>query len=322
MCCGGCFVFLLVFWNIFFSSLDPNQYGLLKSTISGTVSEQTQRGGIKMTGPFRSFLRFPATQTTFEFSSRSPDRPPIQARTGEDSMQSTNNAVMDQQSGGQPIQISCAFQYVIVPSYLRQIYLSFGSYAAAKQRWLLLSGNMVSNVAQQFTPQDFWTDRKRISDTMRDAINNTLWENGYVMVTKFQIMKVDFADQFEDSITAVQVAEQQRVVNEYLQQVQAVVQTIEVLGAENNATIANISAGAAAYSKEITAAARRDAFNLKQSMKATKYAELKTALSLSENNMREYFKIKALQAQGTRGKLVVGLASVGSTSAEQRNSEL
>jgi len=57
-------------------------------------------------------------------------------------------------------------------------------------------------------------------------------------------------------------------------------------------------------------------------MKATKYAELKTALSLSENNMREYFKIKALQAQGTRGKLVVGLASVGSTSAEQRNSEL
>jgi len=177
-------------------------------------------------------------------------------------MQSTNNAVMDQQSGGQPIQISCAFQYVIVPSYLRQIYLSFGSYAAAKQRWLLLSGNMVSNVAQQFTPQDFWTDRKRISDTMRDAINNTLWENGYVMVTKFQIMKVDFADQFEDSITAVQVAEQQRVVNEYLQQVQAVVQTIEVLGAENNATIANISAGAAAYSKEITAAARRDAFNL------------------------------------------------------------
>jgi len=49
-----------------------------------------------------------------------------------------------------------------------------------------------------------------------------------------------------------------------------VVQHISVLQSENQATIANISAGAEAKSKEIKAAARRDAFNLKQSMKAQK----------------------------------------------------
>lgn len=53
-------------------------------------------------------------------------------------------------------------------------------------------------------------------------------------------------------------------------QVQRVVQHISVLQSENQAHIANISAGAEAKSKEIKAAARRDAFNLKQGMKAKK----------------------------------------------------
>lgn len=48
------------------------------------------------------------------------------------------------------------------------------------------------------------------------------------------------------------------------------VQHISVLQSENQAHIANISAGAEAKSKEIKAAARRDAFNLKQGMKAKK----------------------------------------------------
>lgn len=47
-------------------------------------------------------------------------------------------------------------------------------------------------------------------------------------------------------------------------------QHISVLQSENQAHIANISAGAEAKSKEIKAAARRDAFNLKQGMKAKK----------------------------------------------------
>ena len=49
-------------------------------------------------------------------------------------------------------------------------------------------------------------------------------------------MKVDFADKVEGSITAVQVAEQTKVINLYKQQVQKVVQSMEVKKAENTVT--------------------------------------------------------------------------------------
>merc|ERR1739845_211982 len=111
------------------------------------------------------------------------------------------------------------------------------------------------------------------------------WYSGYIILKQLEIMKVDFALKFEDSITQVQVAEQQQEINKYDQQVQQVVQHIEVMKSENNAYIANILAEADAKSKEICAGAKRDAFNLKQTMKARKYAQLQRNLSLSQGEM-------------------------------------
>ena len=93
--------------------------------------------------------------------------------------------------------------------------------------------------------------------------------------------------------------------NEYDQQVQQVFQSIAVMKAINQATIANISAGAEAQSKEICAGATRDAFNLKQTMKSHKYSELSTALNLSADDMEEYFKIKSVQGGLELGQDVV-----------------
>merc|ERR1712071_681796 len=104
----------------------------------------------------------------------------------------------------------------------------------AQQRWQLLSNNNVSNVAQQFTPQDFWTKRQEIAAAMLTAVNDTLWEHGHVMALKFQIMKVDFAPKYEDSITAVQVAQQMKVIKEYTKNVTQVVQDIAVLKSAND----------------------------------------------------------------------------------------
>jgi hypothetical protein len=241
---------------------------------------------------------------TLKFSRDSFDRLPVQTRTGADPN--------DPDSGGQPISISVAMQYTFVPETIKQVYLSFGSYEAAKARYLLLAGNMISNTAQEYTPQDFWLERDKIASRFFDQVNATLWGSGYVILKQIQIMKVDFAMKFEDSITQIQVAEQQQEINKYDQQVQQVVQTIEVMKSENNANIANIQAGAQATSKEIMAGAKRDAFNLKQTMKAKKYAQLKGNLSLSMPEMTEYFKIKALQGQEQTGKVVVGLPGIDS----------
>merc|ERR1711972_80090 len=161
-----------------------------------------------------------------------------------------------------------------------------------------------------------------IAEKMLHKINHTLWKQGSVVAVRFEIMKVDFAQKFEDSITQIQVAEQAKVVNEYEQQVQRVVQAIEVMRSENQAAIANISAGADATAKEIKAAARRDAFNLKQAMKAKKYAELQKRLEFSPEDLQEFFKVHVLQSQGG-GKVVVGMPGIADAPKPKAlNSEL
>ena len=81
-------------------------------------------------------------------------------------------------------------QVKFVPELIQQVYLSFGSFEAARERYLLLAGNVVSNTAQEYTPTDFWTKRRTISDRMLFKINHTLWHQGYVEAMQFEIMKV------------------------------------------------------------------------------------------------------------------------------------
>ena len=82
------------------------------------------------------------------------------------------------------------FQVKFVPEMIQSVYLSFGSFEAARERYLLLAGNVVSNTAQEYTPSDFWSKRRTISDRMLFKINHTLWHQGYVEAMQFEIMKV------------------------------------------------------------------------------------------------------------------------------------
>jgi len=285
------------------ASLAPNEFGMTKNIFSGRVGYEVHRGGIHLVGPMKTFVRFPATQVTVQFSQRSQPNLPINTRTGADPK--------DPDSGGQPIKISCAFQFILAQETIRKLYLNFGGYEGALARIKLVSGNAVSNTAQEFIPKDFWQRRDVVAARMLDVMNKTLWDQVFVEVVRFEIMKVDFAMRFEESITGVQVAEQAKVINEYQQQVAKVEQSIEVMSSNNDAVIANISGAASARAKELRAVAQRDAFNLKQTKKAEMYAALKGALEFTEPQMVEYFKIKALQAQATKGKMVVGLPHVG-----------
>jgi len=212
----------------------------------------------------------------------------------------------DPDSGGQPIAISSAIQFALKPSTLKEVFLDFGSYQAAKQRFILLAGNMISNTAQEFTPQDFWQERHKIAARMLSKINSTLFHQG-AEVLSFEIMKVDFASSFENSITGVQVAEQQKVVNEYSQQVQQVEQQINVLNSHNEANIAKIAAHAQRKAKEMVGTATKSAFVAKQTAKARMYAKLQKALGFTPAQMAQYVKIRGLLSQSASGKVVVNV---------------
>jgi len=299
---GSCTLVFCFLMSYCISTLAPNEYGVARNYLLGTVDEDVLRGGIHFIGPFKSFIKFPAVQVTTLFSgTSSADGSPIASRTGADPE--------DPDSGGQPVSVSCAFQFRFTRDSLRNVYLSWGSYEAARERFILLSRNMVSNTVQEFTPNDFWKRRSAIASRMLSQVNSTLWRAG-ATVERFEITKVEFAAAFEEAVTAIQVAEQQRVVNEYDQQVQQVVQLISVMHADNEARIANVSAGAAADAKELRAVALRDAFALKQGTKAAMYSRLQSGLGFRGEDMQEYFQIKAVQDQSTQGTVIVGVEGV------------
>jgi len=318
-CCGAC----LVLSSFFLATLGPNEYGVLRNWVTGEVSAGVYRGGIHVLGPAKTFVVFPATQMTLLFSGEpGADRGIVETRTGADHGSHYDDDA-DANSGGQPIGISCAIQYEFVSHHLRDVYLDLGSYEASRQRLILLASNMVSNTAQEFTPQDFWTRRREIAQTMLSRIQEVLLRDAKVNATRFEVLKVHFAQRFEDSIIAVQVAEQQKVVNEYDQQVQAVAQGIEVLRAENQAHITRIGAQAEGLARQQVANATRDGFTMKQGMKATKYAQLKQALGFEEVQMGQYFKIKSVQGQeGQSGEVVVGIPRVRGPMAASPKTEL
>jgi len=163
---------------------------------------------------------------------------------------------------------------------------------------------------QEFTPHNFWLDRKSISDRMFQKVNMTLWNDGFVTLKKFQILEVDFPAKYESMMTSVQVAEQSKEVRKAKQQVQTVVQSIEIMRSKNLATIANITAGAQADAKEIQARAARTAFNLKQHTKAKEYAKLQKELELDFPHMTEYLKIKTVSSFAKSGELLMGFPQV------------
>lgn len=308
--CCGCFLCLAMFaWTFLVQGLGPNQYGIVKNSLSGAVGHRTYRGGIYVLAPWEGFITFPATEETLELSRNSPDGyPPQFSRTGHD--------VHDTQSGGQPVKVSCSMQFKFLPSTLREVYMSFNSYYKVRRRYLLLVSNAVSFTVQEFTPHDFWLDRKKISDRMFEKVNMTLWKDGFVTLQKFQILRVDFPPKYENMMTSVQVAEQSREVRKAKQQVQTVVQSIEIMRSKNLATIANITAGAQADAKEIQARALRTAFNLKQHTKAKEYAELQKELELDFPHMAEYLKIKTVSTFAKAGELLMGFPQMKNTKGD------
>ncbi|KAF4666172.1 hypothetical protein FOL46_003251 [Perkinsus olseni] len=296
----GLLILFVIFWVFFTATLEVNEVGILRNMITGSVPEEggVYRGGRHVVWPFQTFVKFPATYTTIDFTGPLA----VNTRTGADKS--------DPDSGGQPITISCSLQFQFDLEYLHDVYVSLGGLEPAMIRYRLLARNAVSNTAQRFVPQDFWQDRKKISDTMEGVLNRTfISQGGGSKIRFFQILRTDFVPSYEDTITRIQVAEQQKVINEYAQEVAVVSQSIEVLLAQNQARIANITATGEAKARVIIAEAAQEAFRMKQATKAAAYQHLSDQLQLESTEFSKYLELKS--ATGTRrgGSVVMGLGS-------------
>lgn len=281
-------IFLFIVCSI--KSVGPLQLGLRSNDMTANVdTSKTYASGLHWIGPMCSFIYFPSTQVTITFSDRAgvtADAPPVSTRTGEDKA--------DPDSGGQPITISASLQYTFPNSdQLGKIYSSFGT--AYQARYTLIARNTISNVAQTFAPEDFWTKRTLIADAMLAALQLELSKGGYITVSQLQLLRIDFPVQYESMITAIQLQVQERSLKEYQQRVIATLRNLDVMQTRVTAETGIISADATRKAKMVTNKATADGYILSQSAKANATRVVVEALGFTAEQTVQYLKLQAIK---------------------------
>lgn len=195
------------------ASVGPLQAGLLSNDWTAYVSTEDSYGpGLHFVGLGKSFITFPTnqvelcstlsnvvpspipvvgvfwlskpslfvpralSQVTVMFTDQPAkgahaDSGPISTRTGDD------HGELD--SGGQSITLCLSLQYRLPTGPdLGKIYAAFGP--GYHDRFLLITRNTISNVAQEFGPTDFWQRRTAVADAMLEAVQAALAVQGKV----------------------------------------------------------------------------------------------------------------------------------------------
>jgi len=285
-----------------FDVVKPTEYGLLQNGWTQWVyTDYVYPPGRHFVWFRNFFITVPAYRVNVEFSTAATaNSPPVPGRTGRD--------LSDPDSGGQPVTLSFSFQYQFKQNDVGKVYTEFAEQYEA--RYLLFARMAVSDVAQEFTPNKFWSERSKIAAKMFEALKVMLRDKGHCDVTGFQLLQVDFPTKYEDMITDIQLQVQYKLTSEYQQQVTNVMKNIDVLTAMANAEITEVNADAQAKASLMVNQATVEGFKLEQAAKAKSYASMQKDLGLTNQEMLEYVKIKSLTSArgglGTGSKTVLG----------------
>ena len=231
-----------------------------------------------------------------------------------------------------------------------QVYQTFG--LVWEDSYMRFAQQAITNVAQSFTPKQFWNDRRKlppqglplplapalafalpprpltppvsaarslrgradaIEQAMLARVNQTISDNGYACVRNLQLLSVQFKQNYEDTITNIQLQEQLKVTKTYALEVTRVLKEVDILQSQTAADVAVIGASARREASVIVNQAEAEALRLEQSTKAHWYSSLKQRLSWSNADFLQYVKIKSLSSQPSNS-MTVGVSAMGETS--------
>jgi len=306
-CCFGTLsLILIIILAISWDTVGVTEYGLLRNTITGQVSMNPQGPGRYFVGPNQRFIHFPSNLITLSYGNRTysgrDDQTEIRARTGADSSAGAAS------SGGQPVSFSISFQYQLAKTDIPRVYNQFGTQWDIQ--YLRFAQQAITNVAQEFTPRAFWTERHVVERAMLLAVNSSLYENGFATVFELQLRAVGFQSSYEQTIINIQLQEQLRVTKSYQLEVTKVVKQVDLMQSETDAGVTEINAEAARERAVIEGEANAQALQLEQNARSTMYKRLRDHLGWSADNFLQYVKMKALNAQPDNN-VVVGVNPLG-----------
>ena len=173
-----------------YQRVDYHEYGLLYSTASRVILDQTAYGpGKHLVGIGNAFHKFPSTQQTVEFSAtaqRNGGRGPVSVRT-EDKFINV---------------IELSLQYTLIED---QIYNLFDQYKFDYEQYFVRDAiGAFNNVGPKFTAEEFFTKRQKFENTLFNALDAVL-RTRYAKLEGLQLLRVNFDQKIEDQLLSDQV---------------------------------------------------------------------------------------------------------------------
>mmetsp|Transcript_12196 Transcript_12196/g.12216 ORF Transcript_12196/g.12216 Transcript_12196/m.12216 type:complete len:303 (-) Transcript_12196:37-945(-) len=270
---------IVVAFAFMWDSVEPTEYGMTYNSITKTAgTDHIYEGGLYFVGPFKHFIKFPATVTHIEFSDRKErNAPPLETRTKE----------------GLGLILHVAFQYKLHRHSIPKLYkLTNVRY---EETFIRQAKNIILEEASEYNAPEYWEKRGEIGANIAKRLNDTL-SNTYTSVVSFQMIQIDLPHSYEDSIVQTQVEVQKRETKRYEQKATTMRESINVDVSEANK-----------QSQIIYAEADAKAINATTSYEKMAYRDASALLGLTASNgLIEYTKLMNIM-KNKDSQLIIGM---------------
>jgi regulator of protease activity HflC (stomatin/prohibitin superfamily) len=269
-------VLVLIFTS--FRSLEVNEIGLNYSGITKSVDRDLYTSGIHFLGVGHSFIKYPTTVQTYEFSkSAGSDAASVRSRTKD----------------GLEVELEISFQYLYLAEKLYDVYMVYGMKQHVPCKKIAI--DILTDVATQYIASQFFFDKEKISFAMRDSLNSSFYQFCFSTVEYFQLKSIDLPDKYEIAIQETEVKRQ----DIHKAEAEKSKMQIELETRVQQAQIAsNVNINAAKGSGE--------SFYRVQYQQAASLAEIKNALGFDNNQLLRYLHAKILR-EYPEDRMIIGI---------------
>ena len=179
--------FLLIYFLISMDVVEPLELGLPYNKFTKNIGKEAYESGRYILNPFKSFLKYPKNLVTIEFSeNKKAESTPLQTRTGE----------------GLSVVLSVSFQYQLIKEKIPDLYNLANIYFHST--YVRISRDVILKVGGMFNATDYWMNRVKIAEIMKQTMDNELVK-AFGHCVSLQLLKIELPKTYEDSIVQTQV---------------------------------------------------------------------------------------------------------------------
>jgi len=167
-----------------FGSLGPTELGLRYNFVFQHVAPEVEvQAGLMFLGPCTRLLKYPKTIQTITFDA------------------DVGNLLAGRTKDGLPLTLGISFQYRLMPDGVYHLYHNFEQEAGDYELvYKLVATHLITEMATNFTAYQFFNEKQRIAEVMREELNRYFLANFWSTVESLQINEDDLPNEFTEMI--------------------------------------------------------------------------------------------------------------------------